>query len=65
MTNGLTKSLTNYSKAGVSNSVSYAGHILTKKGLVGRIQRKNVSSGRNRRLKVPLFYKKTVVSAII
>ncbi len=35
-------------KAGVSNSVSYAGHILTKKGLAGHIKRKNVSAGRNR-----------------
>ncbi len=46
---------------GVSNSVSYAGHILTKNELAGRIKRKNVSAGRNRRLKVPLYYKKTVV----
>jgi hypothetical protein len=28
------------STAGVSNSVSYAGHILTKLGLAGRIKRK-------------------------
>ncbi len=38
--------------AGVSNSVSYAGHIFNKKRLAGRIKRKNVSVGRNRRLKV-------------
>jgi len=43
------------SSSGVSISVSYAGHILTKKGLAGRIKRKNVSAGRNRRLKVPLY----------
>jgi hypothetical protein len=43
--------------AGVSNSVSYAGHILTKIGLAGSIKRKNVSAGHNRRLKVPLYYK--------
>ena len=36
-----------HSKAGVSNSVSYAGHILTKKGLAGRIKIKNISAGRN------------------
>jgi len=46
------------SSPGVSNSVSYAGHILTKKGLAGRIKRKNVSAGCNRRLKVYLYYKK-------
>ena len=51
------------SRTGVSNSVSYAGHILTKKGIAGRIKRKNVSAGSKRRLKVPLYYK-TVVSAI-
>jgi len=51
-----------YYKAGVSNSVSYAGHILTKKGLAGRIKRKNVSAGRNRRLKVPLYYKNSSFS---
>jgi len=44
-------------RAGLSNSVSYAGHILTKKWLAGRIERKNVSAGRNRRLKVPLYCK--------
>jgi len=43
---------------GGSNSVSYAGHILTKKELAGCIKRKNVSAGHNRRLKVPLYYKK-------
>jgi len=32
------------STPGVSNSVSYAGHILTKKELAGRIRRKNVSA---------------------
>jgi len=42
--------------SGVSNSVSYAGHILTKKRLAGHIKRKNVSTGCNRRLKVPLYY---------
>jgi len=42
---------------GVSNSVSYAGHILTKEGLAGCIKRKNVSAGHNWRLKVPLYYK--------
>jgi hypothetical protein len=47
------------SMAGVSNSVSYAGHILTKEGLMGRIKRKNVSAGHNWMLKVPLYYKKT------
>jgi len=52
-----------YTMSGVSKSVLYEGHIL-KKGLAGRIKRKNVSMGRNRRLKVPLYYKK-VVSAII
>jgi len=52
-------------RSGVSNSVSYAGHILTTKWLAGRIKRKNVSTGRNTRLKVPLYCKKTVVSAII
>ncbi len=36
-----------------------------KKGLAGRIKRKNISAGCNRRLKVPLYYQKTVVSAII
>jgi hypothetical protein len=58
--------LNSISRPGVSNSVSYAGHILTKKWLAGRIKRKNVSAGRNRRLKVPSFIlQKTVVSAII
>jgi len=47
---------------GVSNSVSYAGHILTKKGLAGRIKRKNVSAGHNWRLKLPLYYKKQYYS---
>jgi len=41
----------------VSNSASYAGHILTKEGLAGCIKRKNVSAGHNRRPKVPLYYK--------
>jgi len=53
------------SSPGVSNSVSYAGHILTKKELAGRIKRKNVSAGRKRRLKVPFILQKTVVSTII
>ncbi len=51
-----------WSNAGVSNSVSYSGHILRKKGLVARIKRKNVSSSRNRRLKVPLYYKNSSFS---
>jgi len=37
----------------------------SQKGLAGRIKRINVSAGRNRRLKVPLCYIKTVGSAII
>ncbi len=45
-------------RPGVSNSISYAGHILTKEGLAGRIKRKNVSAGHNWMLKVPLYYKK-------
>ncbi len=51
-------------RAGVSNLVSYAGHILAKKGLAGRIKRKNVSVGHNKRLKVPLYYKNVVLSII-
>ncbi len=47
------------SRSGVSNSVSYAGHLVTKKGLAGRIKRKNISASHNWRLKVPLNYKKT------
>jgi len=53
-----------YIKAGVSNSVSCAGHILTKKGSRAAFREK-LSPRRNRRLRVPLYYKKTVVSAII
>jgi hypothetical protein len=34
-------------RPGFSNSVSYAGHNLAKKGLAGRIKRKNVSAGHN------------------
>jgi len=49
------------SRPGVSNSVSYAGHILTKKGLINR---KNVSAGRKRRLKVPLYYKNSNLAII-
>jgi hypothetical protein len=41
-----------------SQTHSYAGHILTKKGLAGCIKRKNVSAGHNRRLKLHLYYKK-------
>ncbi len=33
-----------------------------KKGLTGRIERKNISAGRNRRLKVPLYYKNSSFS---
>jgi len=51
-----------HSISGVSNSVSYAGHILTKKGLAGRIKRKNVSAGHNWRLKLPLYYKNSSFS---
>jgi hypothetical protein len=43
---------------GISNSVSYAGHILTKKGSRATLIGKNVSAGRNRTLKVHLYYKK-------
>ena len=45
-------------RPGVSNSVSYTGHILTKEGLAGRIKRKNVSAGHHWRLKVPLYCNK-------
>jgi len=45
-------------RAGVSNSVSYAGHILTKKGSRAALRGKYVSAGHNWRLKMPLYYKK-------
>jgi hypothetical protein len=40
-------------KEGVPNSVAYAGQIVTKNQLACRIKRKNVTTGHNRRLKVP------------
>jgi len=53
-----------YIKAGVSNSVSYAGHILTNKGsraaLRGKISPRAAIGG-----KKCLYTTKTVVSAII
>jgi len=46
----------------LNQGFSYAGHILTKKGLAGRIKRKNVFAGHNWRLKLPLYYKKHILS---
>ncbi len=45
-----------------SQAQFHTGHILTKKGIAGRINRKNVPAGRNRRLKVPLYCKKSSFS---